>query len=395
MHAAVKYYYNINKIFMSNLGIWPEQSVFMKIVLPTIITSFFFCIAFLEFVRLCEIWEKLTEDCESFIMVLLAFGASIKLLLIVFKNKNVEHLLSLIDYHWHVFTHALEMKIMHEYALVGRKMTISYAVIIYSLMSLYMLIPVTPKLMDIFLPLNQSRPYKYLFDVDYSFDREVYYYPVLIYSYLTTVMAVSVMVVTDTSYLSLAQHACGLFAAIGCRLESLTSEVNFNRTSYHIKYTKVPNNERNSANEDKIYRELILLLWKHQLTIEYVNLLESLYEIYSFSMIFIHIIVMSLLGVQIMSLIDRKEEMIRYVSIGIGGFFHLLVLSYPGQEIMDHSADIFHKAYNMIWYRMSRKTTKLLSVLLYRSFMPCILTAGKMYVLSFQNYASVRKYSIF
>ncbi|KAL0118825.1 hypothetical protein PUN28_009467 [Cardiocondyla obscurior] len=122
--------------------------------------------------------------------------------------------------------------------------------------------------MDIFLPLNQSRPYKYLFDVDYSFDREVYYYPVLIYSYLTTVMAVSVMVVTDTSYLSLAQHACGLFAAIGCRLESLTSEVNFNRTSYHIKYTKVPNNERNSANEDKIYRELILLLWKHQLTIE-------------------------------------------------------------------------------------------------------------------------------
>ncbi|KAL0118816.1 hypothetical protein PUN28_009467 [Cardiocondyla obscurior] len=218
MHAAVKYYYNINKIFMSNLGIWPEQSVFMKIVLPTIITSFFFCIAFLEFVRLCEIWEKLTEDCESFIMVLLAFGASIKLLLIVFKNKNVEHLLSLIDYHWHVFTHALEMKIMHEYALVGRKMTISYAVIIYSLMSLYMLIPVTPKLMDIFLPLNQSRPYKYLFDVDYSFDREVYYYPVLIYSYLTTVMAVSVMVVTDTSYLSLAQHACGLFAAIGYRI---------------------------------------------------------------------------------------------------------------------------------------------------------------------------------
>jgi len=46
--------------------------------------------------------------------------------------------------------------------------------------------------------------------------------------------------------------------------------------------------------------------------------------------------------------------------------------------------------YNMLWYRMSRKTTQLLSILLYRGLVPCTLTAGKMYVLSMQNYASVR-----
>jgi len=64
------------------------------------------------------------------------------------------------------------------------------------------------------MPLNKSRPYKYLFDVDFSFDREVYYYPVLLFSYLTTVITMSVMVITDTSYISLAQYACVLFAAI-------------------------------------------------------------------------------------------------------------------------------------------------------------------------------------
>jgi len=93
-----------------------------------------------------------------------------------------------------------------------------------------MLIPVTPQLLDLLMPLNKSRPYKYLFDVDYSFDREVYYYPVLFYSYLTTVVAMSVMVTTDTSYMSLAQHACGLFAAIGYRICSthFLRERNFN-----------------------------------------------------------------------------------------------------------------------------------------------------------------------
>lgn len=89
---------------------------------------------------------------------------------------------------------------------------------IYSLMTLYMLIPVTPQLLDLLMPLNKSRPYKYLFDIDYSFDREVYYYPVLLHSYLSSVVTISLMVVTDTSYMSLAQHACGLFTVIGYRI---------------------------------------------------------------------------------------------------------------------------------------------------------------------------------
>ncbi|XP_071557776.1 uncharacterized protein [Temnothorax nylanderi] len=213
---------------------------------------------------------------------------------------------------------------------------------IYSLMSLYMLIPVTPQLLDLLMPLNQSRPYKYLYDVDFSFDREEYYFSVLLYSYLLTVVNMTVLVVTDTSYLMLAHHVCGLFAAIGYRLENLTSTISLN---HHVKDAEVACNKYESTNYDgEIYRELILLLRKHQLSLEYVDLLESLFQLYSFSMIFLHFIIMSLLGMQIVALMDRKGEMLRYVSMVIGGSVHLLVLNYPGQEIIDHSASIFHKA---------------------------------------------------
>ncbi|KAL0118842.1 hypothetical protein PUN28_009468 [Cardiocondyla obscurior] len=110
---------------------------------------------------------------------------------------------------------------------------------------------------------------------------------------------------------------------------------------------------------------------------------------YSFSMILLHFIVMSLVGVQVINFMSEKTILVRYLAMVIGGFIHLLVLSFPGQEIIDHSSEVFHKAYNMMWYKTSRKTTKLLSILLYRSLEPCVLTAGKIYVLSFQNYASV------
>lgn len=82
-------------------------------------------------------------------------------------------------------------------------------------MSLYMLIPIIPKLLDYIVPLNESRQNEYLFDINYSFDRDKYYYSVLLHSYFTTVMTISVMVIVDTIYMVFAQHACGLFAAIG------------------------------------------------------------------------------------------------------------------------------------------------------------------------------------
>ncbi|XP_011059994.1 PREDICTED: uncharacterized protein LOC105149343 isoform X2 [Acromyrmex echinatior] len=317
MQSAMKHYYNINKIFLSKLGGWPTQSKFMKILLPTIITSFVFSIGFLQFVRLSERWQTITEDCECFIVMLITFGAYCKLFTIVFKNKNLEHLLSLIDYHWRIFTHSLEIQIMHEYAIVGRKMTISYAVMIYSLMSLYMLIPVTPQLLDLFIPLNKSRSYKYLFDIDYSFDREVYYYPVLLHSYLTTVLTMSLMVITDTSYMSLAQHACSLFAAVGHRLENLVPESNSKKNNYFVEDVKdVICDKSNSRDyEDQTYHELVLLLRKHQLSIQYARLLNSLFEMYSFMLLFITILIMSLLGIQIISLMNHKEEMVRYVAM--------------------------------------------------------------------------------
>lgn len=46
-------------------------------------------IADFQFVRLLEVLDKLADDCESLIMMLLAIGAHIKLYIIMVKNKNV------------------------------------------------------------------------------------------------------------------------------------------------------------------------------------------------------------------------------------------------------------------------------------------------------------------
>ncbi|XP_018358400.1 PREDICTED: uncharacterized protein LOC108758109 [Trachymyrmex cornetzi] len=64
-------------------------------------------------------------------------------------------------------------------------------------------------------------------------------------------------------------------------------------------------------------------------------------------------------------------------------------MTLPGQRLMDHSLNVFNSVSRSQWYTFSLKTKKVLRILLYRSIVPCTLTAGKLYVMSMANYSSV------
>ncbi|XP_067211299.1 odorant receptor Or2-like isoform X2 [Linepithema humile] len=347
-----------------------------------------------QFVKIMDSWRTITEDCECFIIFVLVTGGYIKISSVVLNTKNINQLLSVIDYHWRVFVHSVEIQIMHDYAVAGRKITIFFIVTFYSLLCLFMAIPPLPKLLNIIKPLNESRPNIYMFDVDYSFDREEYYFTVLLHSYITAVIGISMLLSVDSLYIVLTQHGCSLFAAVGQRLENLNSAISSWKDNELEKTHKggLANCVQYDRDE-KIYRELIVILWKHQLCLEYVNLLNFSFGHFSFMYIFLNMMAISLLLMQILALMDRKGQMIRFVAMLIGAFGHLFILNFPGQRIMDHSSDIFDKAYNVLWYKLSRKSTQLLSILLYRTLSPCTLTAGNMYVLSLINYASMAQTS--
>jgi len=75
--------------------------------------------------------------------------------------------------------------------------------------------PMSPQILDIMMPLNESRPRKFLFEVEYHIDREKYYYLILFHSYVAVIGVMSIVVCADTTYIAYVQHGCSLFAAIG------------------------------------------------------------------------------------------------------------------------------------------------------------------------------------
>ncbi|KAG5332520.1 OR22B protein, partial [Acromyrmex heyeri] len=392
MQSVVLRYYRINKIFMSQIGIWPYQSRTQRILIPSTIVLISISVLIAEIICMFDTWGNVNIAVECMISTIIIIGCFTKLFNLILNIKKTRYLFSLIEYHWQVFTNSTDIEIMQDYVTFGRKVLILYSIYIYTSLALFMIIPMSPQIMDIVMPLNDTRPRKLLIEVEYRVDREKYYYPILFHSYVAIVLIISIIVCVDTTYISYVEHGCSLFAAIGYRLEHVISKGHIDKTSYFAKskermYQDVKI-EDTCFKEKAIFYEFVTCLRKHQLAIKYVCILESSFTLSTGIQLLCNIVGMSLIGVQVINNLDNIENIIRYTALCLATFFHLLCMTLPGQRLMDHSLDVFNSVCRSHWYTFSVKTKKVLRILLYRSIVPCTLTAGKLYVMSMANYSS-------
>ncbi|XP_018358401.1 PREDICTED: odorant receptor 49a-like [Trachymyrmex cornetzi] len=101
-----------------------------------------------------------------------------------------------------------------------------------------------------------------------------------------------------------------------------------------------------------------------------------------FIILFLNMLNLSVIGIQLIENLENINEIIRSFFFICAVFLHFVCMCIPGQLLIDRSTKVFDKAYGSAWYTFSIKTRRLLRILLYRSFSPCTLTAGKMFVLS-------------
>ncbi|XP_019884004.1 uncharacterized protein LOC109610211 isoform X1 [Camponotus floridanus] len=394
MQSDILRYYHVNKIFMSQIGVWPYQNRAIRILIPTVLTFIDISYVAAEMIRMFDTWGDVDIAVECIISTIIVFACFTKLFNLSFRINEMRYLFSLIEYHWQVFNNSTDVEILQNYVVFGRKVVIFYSIYVYVSMILYLLMPMSPQILDIMMPLNESRPRKFLFEVEYRIDREKYYYLILFHSYVAVIGVMSIVVCADTTYIAYVQHGCSLFAAIGYRLEHIVSrEYELSQMNYFT-----DNEERKCrdmevddiyVNQQTVYRELVICLRKHQLAIQYARLLESSFMLSTGIQLSCNMLALSLIGIQVISNLDSTEDLIRYLSLCAGAFFHLLWMSLPGQRLMDHSMKIFDKACRSHWYTFSAESKRLFRILLYRSNVACTLTAGKIYVMSMENYSMV------
>ncbi|XP_071651080.1 uncharacterized protein [Temnothorax longispinosus] len=342
---------------------------------------------------LYDTWGDIDIVVECTITLTPLFAASTKLINIVVNNDKFQRLLQLMNEHWEFFNSEYERHILRHYASIGQKVTSYYAVYFTITLISYLLIPLIPRILDIVIPLNESRPLAYIYQAEYRVDEEKYYYLIIFHTYIVSTITTTILFTVDTTYIVCTLHACSLFTAISWRLENIIGEADTKSDNNEKIYTgmhyhlEIFAEKHGSANND--YRELIMCLKKHQLALEHVKTLDSIFTHATFILLSLNVLILSVIGIQLINNLTHTEEVIRYGFITFAAFIHLVCMCIPGQLLIDRSTDVFDKAYGSSWYTFSVKSKKLLRVLLYRSLAPCTLTAGKMFVMSMTMCSSV------
>ncbi|KAF3054290.1 Odorant receptor 427, partial [Nylanderia fulva] len=245
MQEDMLQYYSRNQFFLSQMGFWPYQSRMIKILLPFVFVSAEMSVLATQVLFLYDTWGDMSMTVEGIVNVIFLVGATLKLVNVVLNNKkfdiDLQHLLQLMDEHWQLFHSESEFHILRQYANIGHKITklfrnnkiivatcVFFAVYINIFVIMFMTIPLLPKVLDIIIPLNESRPSVFVIAGEWGVDKEKYYYPtsfsephiayiksILLHNYVAAIVSIRCMVNVDTMYIVCVLHSCSLFSAIG------------------------------------------------------------------------------------------------------------------------------------------------------------------------------------
>lgn len=85
----------------------------------------------------------------------------------------------------------------------------------YTILITFLSIPLIPIVLNVMIPLNESRPLIYVYEAEYGIDKDKYYYPILLHNYAACTVNIMIVTSVDTMYIVCVLHACSLFEIVG------------------------------------------------------------------------------------------------------------------------------------------------------------------------------------
>ncbi|XP_043468542.1 uncharacterized protein LOC122502507 [Leptopilina heterotoma] len=93
-----------------------------------------------------------------------------------------------------------------------------------------------PKILDIILPLNESRPLPPILVTDYKIiNADEHYFLTFLHGNIGCFWLMMILVNTDTMFIICTQHACAILAAMGSKLTNLEINQNCPERDKHLK----------------------------------------------------------------------------------------------------------------------------------------------------------------
>ncbi|XP_018054780.1 PREDICTED: LOW QUALITY PROTEIN: odorant receptor 9a-like [Atta colombica] len=265
---------------------------------------------------------------------------------------------------------------MKKYATNAKLITFAYLIYVFSCCGGYTLFSIIPKLLNIVLPLNESRPVNLPYQAYYFVDKDKYYFYIIFYVCVFASVATMMVIAHDCIFFIYIEHVCSLFAVTGFHLETLSFN-NHNDTNNHLDDRKIYN------------RKIAISIHAHWRALRFADILDDIFCTAFAIQMSIVTVTLSITLLQIALLYGEINETLKYLAFIFAQVIHTFCFSIQGQRLIDHSSQLSNKIYNSSWYEVPTESRRLLLFMMRRSVQPCFLSAGKIYVFSLKSFSTV------
>ncbi|XP_071630161.1 uncharacterized protein [Temnothorax longispinosus] len=378
----IHYYYNIHRILLSSIGLWPYQNLKMKkiqFVISSVVLASSIIIQFMKFFT--------TEYSLDLLLKVLSFAVPcmvfvLKYTSFCFGSETVKSLMESVISDWNLLKTDAELDIIKKHSNFGRLYTLLFALAMYSGFFLYMLSQFIPNFLDSVAPRNESRLHNIPLTVEYFVDQQEYYLPILLHFDIIALVGFTIMISTESLLLAYIRHAIGMFEISSYRIEHAFDEVLDMMTSQ-----KCCSHCTNIINAVHIHRRAT----------QFIEFLRSGFVISYFFLVGLGVtsFTVNLLRLFLAAqYLNNLEECIISGLLVCGHIYYIFYGNYTSQKLIDHSTDVFHKTYVSQWYNAPLHAQKLLLFMMQHTIKGSAMTVGSIFVPSLEGFTTLISTSV-
>ncbi|XP_034176024.2 uncharacterized protein LOC117602304 [Osmia lignaria lignaria] len=294
------------------------------------------------------------------------------------NKENFRKLYQLMIEEWELLKLNDELHVLDKVIEQGSKLANLYRSTLLGCLGVFLTVPLIAPGLDIIVPLNETRPRQQIFRVNYLiFDEREYFFIVYFQLAIGAFIIVSGIVTIDSLYMIIIHYNSGLFAVCGYQIQKAT-EKDYNLVT-----------QRSTTNNHK-HADFKRCVITHHKALQFYEILKENSTNSYLLQIGLNMIGISVTAVQTVLNMDTDstEEAIRNAIFLGAEQFHLFVISLPGQVLIDHCSDLAVNIYNSNWYKTPVKIQRMVYLMQIRANKLCVLTAGGLYQMNMENFAS-------
>ncbi|XP_072744232.1 uncharacterized protein [Anoplolepis gracilipes] len=340
MDAIEKRYYKMNRIILKTLGLWPYQQSYLTQIHKTLFASVVLTFILAQLLVFITTQYNINLLLKILSLVFPTLFGSIKYGIFIIHADNVKQLLEQIRSDWKLLKNKLEIDIVEKYACNFRLFTVT--VIVFCLFNGFICVicQLLPIILNIIIPLNESRPCQLIVITEYFVNQEKYIYAMLLHELIAAFIVMTAIFGTAVTIMMYIFHACALFA-VARFTEFLTS-------TFMVSYA------------------ILIIVGICSLSFNLFQFLESV------------------------TLTNNINEASIFALFIITHLIYLFFANCAGQEITDHGIKLFKATYNGLWYATPLHTQKLILFIMQKGTRNVTIGCGTLFIASLEGFAMVK-----